>query len=422
MTPEGGHKGEGLVEHLFRHESGKLLSALTRILGPRNLPLAEDVVQDVLCQALEVWKFHAPPDNPSAWLMQAARNRAIDLIRRERTRVKFAPDLEHLLATEWTLAPTVSALLDGELRDDQLRMMFSCCEPSLATDVQVALVLKILCGFSVAEIAHAFLASEAAIEKQLSRGKKVLQQSPSLFEVSRPDELRERMDSVHQALYLLFNEGYHATHERSAIREDLCEEAMRLALLLAEHPAGAVPRTHALVALFCFHAARLAARVDDRGHLVLLEAQDRTRWDRALIARGYQYLERSGGGELTEYHLEAAIAAVHCGAPTFAETNWARIAELYEWLWRERPSPIVALNRAIAIGYARGADEGLRALDAIEGRERLEDYPFLAAARAEFLRRAGRRDEAAAELRRAIEAARNPSEAELLESKLAALV
>lgn len=398
-----------------------MLSALTRILGTHHLSLAEDVVQDVLVQALETWKFHAPPDNPSAWLMQAARNRAIDVIRRDRTRRRFAPDLEHLLESEWTLAPTVGSLmLDSEIHDGQLRMMFSCCAPNLAPEAQVALILKILCGFSVPEIARAFLSSTAAIEKQLARGKKVLQQSPSLFEVSEPAQIQKRIESVHQALYLLFNEGYHATHDEAAIREDLCEEAIRLAVLLAEHPAGAVPRTHALVALMCFHAARLAARVDDRGCLVLLEAQDRARWDRGLVVRGFEFLNRSGAGdELTEYHVEAAIAAKHCAAASFAATDWAGIVELYELLWRARPTPIVALNRAIAVGQARGPEAGLAALDAIDGRERLDAYPFFAAARGEFHRQAGRRSEAAAEFRRALAAARNPSEAKVLEGKLA---
>src|SRR5258706_14757989 len=264
-----------------------MLAALTRILGTHNLPLAEDVVQDVLVQALEVWKFHPPPDNPAAWLMRTARNRAIDLIRRERTRRRFAPDLQHFLDSEWLLVPTVEAHLGGEIKDDLLRMMFSCCPPSLPAEAQVALILKILCGFSVAEIASAFLSTPAAIEKQLQRGKKILQESPSLFETTR---LEQRMESVHEALYLLFNEGYHGSRE--PVREELCHEAIRLAVLLAEHPAGA-GRTDALVALMCFHAARLPARVDDGGCLVLLEAQDRSRWDRALIARGWQYLKRS---------------------------------------------------------------------------------------------------------------------------------
>lgn len=412
-----------LVEHLFRHEAGKMLAALTRILGTHHLSLAEDVVQDVLVQALEVWKFHAPPDNPSAWLMRAARNRAIDLIRRDRTRRRFAPDLQQLLESEWTMVPTVDSLmLGGEIADGQLRMMFSCCPPSLAPEAQVALVLKILCGFSVAEIASAFLSTPAAIEKQLQRGKKVLQQSPSLFEVSDPAELRQRMESVHAALYLLFNEGYHATHDGAAIRAELCEEAIRLTLLLAEHPAGAVPRTHALVALMCFHAARLPARVDDRGCLVLLEAQDRARWDCALIGRGFEYLDRSGtGDELTEYHVEAAIASRHCAAPSFAETDWGSIERLYQLLWQMRPTPIVALNHAIAVGQAHGPEAGLRALDAVDAKGRLDDYPFFAAARADCLRRAGRLDEALAELTRALGSARNGSETQLFEAKIAKL-
>ncbi len=398
-----------------------MLAALTRILGTQNLSLAEDVVQDVLVQALEVWKFHALPENPSAWLMKAARNRAIDLIRRERTRSRFAPDLQYLLESEWTLVPTVdSLLLESEIHDDQLRMMFSCCPPNLPAETQVALILKILCGFSVAEIASAFLSTPAAVEKQLQRGKKVLQQSPSLFAVSETAQLRRRIESVHEALYLLFNEGYHATHEQAAIREELCQEAIRLAVLLAEHPAGALPRTHALVALMCFHAARLPARVDDRGCLVLLEAQDRARWDRALIGRGFEFLDRSGSGpELTELHVEAAIASRHCAAGSFAETDWATIEQLYDLLWQMRPTAIVALNRAIAVGQARGAQAGLAALDAIEDKGSLQDYPFFAAARGDLLRMSGRTSEAAAELKRALASARNPAETRLLAEKLA---
>jgi RNA polymerase sigma-70 factor (ECF subfamily) len=411
-----------LVEHLFRHEAGKMLGALTRILGTHHLSLAEDVVQDVLIQALETWKYHAPPENPSAWLRTAARNRAIDLIRRERTRRRFAPDLQLLLESEWTLVPTVdSLLLEGEIADGQLRMMFSCCPPSLRTETHVALILKILCGFSVAEIASAFLATPAAIEKQLARGKKVLAESPSLFEVADAAQLHARMESVHAALYLLFNEGYHAAHHPAVIRQELCAEAIRLGLLLAEHPAGAVPRSCALVALFCFHAARLPARVDDRGCLVLLEAQDRKQWDRALIARGFEYLDRSSTGcELTDVHIEAAIASRHCVAASFVATDWASIVDLYDLLWQRTPTPIVALNRAIAIGQARGAELGLRALDDIERPDRLADYPFFAAARGELLSKIGRADEAAAEFARALAAARNPSETQLLKAKLAA--
>ncbi len=410
-----------LVEHLFRDEAGKMLAALTRILGVHNLALAEDVVQDTIVHALEAWKLGRVPSNPPAWLMAAARNRAIDLIRRERTRRRFAPDLEHLLGSEWTLATTVDACFQAhEIRDDQLRMMFSCCAPSLSPEAQVALILKTLCGFSVGELASAFLSTEAAVEKQLQRGRRALEEAGSLYEVSGQPRIRQRLDAVLQALYLLFNEGYQASRRERAVREDLCREAIRLGALLAEHPAAGVAKSHALVAMMCFHAARLPARVDDDGCLVLLEAQDRAKWDAELIAAGFRYLDASADGEeVSEYHFEAGIAGAHCAAPTFAATNWLQILLLYECLERVRPSPIVSLNRAIVVGQVHGAEAGLAALDAIDGRERLLEYSYYWAARGDFHRRAGAYTEAAAAFRRALAVTRNAAESRLLEARLA---
>ena len=242
--------GEGpLVEHLFREEAGRLLAALARLLGLHNLALAEDVVQDTLVRALETWRFGVP-ENPSAWLMRAAKNRALDLIRRERTRRRFAPELGGLTDDERTLAQAVEArFAEHELADDVLRMMFTCCAPRLPGEVQVALVLKLLCGFSAGEIAAAFLASEAAVEKQLQRGRRALAAAGALYEVSGAAAIRERLGAVHQALYLLFNEGYHASRRDEGVREELCHEALRLGHLLAEHPVAGVPSTQALLAL-----------------------------------------------------------------------------------------------------------------------------------------------------------------------------
>ena len=246
-------------DHLFRREAGRMVATLTRIFGVHNLALAEDVVQDAFCRALEVWKFRGVPENPSAWLMATAKNRALDVLRRERTARTFAPELGRLLDSEWTLAPTVVELFGSHaIKDDQLRMMFSCCHPRLPEEAQVALVLHYLCGFTVNEVANAFVSSHAAIEKRISRAKKVLAGSRKLFDVANANDFSARLPAVQRALYLLFNEGYHGASTESAVRADLCREAMRLAALLLEHPLGARPATYALAALMCLHAARLA--------------------------------------------------------------------------------------------------------------------------------------------------------------------
>jgi RNA polymerase sigma factor (sigma-70 family) len=412
-----------LVENLFRQEAGRLLAVLTRILGLHNLPLAEDLVQETLCEALEVWKFGRIPDNPTGWLVRCARNRAIDAIRREKVRRRFAADVTSLFESEWTLVPAVDKLFsEGEIADDQLRMMFACCADGLSPEVQIALILKILCGFSVAEIASAFLISEAAVEKQISRGKRILADAGELQEISGA-QIGQRLDSVHRALYLLFNEGYHATEQPMAVREELCREAIRLAALLAAHPAASLPTTFALAGLFYFHAARLPARVGDDGSLILLCEQDRATWDRELIWQGFSCLRQSSaGGMLSEYHVEAAIAAQHCFAERFEDTDWSQILELYELLYRLRPSPVVGLNRAIALRQVEGPEAGLRALDQIEGAERLHEYPFYFAARGEFLAANGEIRKATAETRKALSLARNRAEARILGAKLSNLL
>jgi len=300
-------------DHLFRREAGRMVATLTRVFGVHNLALAEDVVQDAFCRALEVWKFRGVPENPSAWLMATAKNRALDVLRRERTARTFAPELGRLLESEWTLAPVVEELFRANaIKDDQLRMMFSCCHPRLPEEAQVALVLHILCGFSVSEIASAFVSSQAAIEKRISRAKKVLAGSKRLFDVTGADDFSGRLPAVQRALYLLFNEGYHGASPESAVRAELCQEAMRLTGLLLDYPLAAMPATFALSALMCLHAARSPARVDASGNLTSLFDQDRARWDARLVAEGQRLLDLSATGkELTEYHLEAAIASVH---------------------------------------------------------------------------------------------------------------
>jgi RNA polymerase sigma factor (sigma-70 family) len=335
---------------------------LTRILGLGRLDLAEDVVQDTLCRAMENWPVHGVPDNPSAWLMRAARNRAIDLIRRDAQFRFFTPELTHILKLREELPPGTPAF-QNEIRDDQLRMMFACCHPQLSTDAQVTLILKTLCGFSVAEIAHALLVSEESIEKRLARARKQFRDSGDFEEFTGSAEMPGRLGVVYQAIYLLFNEGYHGSQSVQTVRDDLCFEAIRLAELLSEHPQGNRPATFALLALLCFHASRLHGRMDEDGALLQLEIQDRSKWDRELIARGFLFLEKSStGNELTEFHLQAAIASLHCAAVAYEQTDWSKIVELYDDLYKISPSPIVALNRAVALGNAHGPEEGLCAL------------------------------------------------------------
>jgi len=404
----------GVVEHLFRHEAGRLSAALVRVLGPANLDLAEDVVQETLCHALEVWKMGRVPDNPAAWLRTAARNRALDLLRKERIRTRISPQLSE------DLAPSVdAAFTEDALRREQLRMMFACCDARLKPAVQVALVLKLLCGFGVDEVAHAFLASPAAIEKRLARGKAALRRTGALADLAGP-QLTHRLEAVLDALYLLFNEGYHGAHPELAVRAELCAEAIRLARLLTEDEATAQPRTFALLALLCLHAARLPGRVDSRGALVPLEDQDRSAWDRSLAAEGARWLSRAAAEPPTALLLEAAIAAEHCFAKSFADTDWRAIVALYDALYAQLPTPVVALNRAIALAQVEGPKRGLAELQALPGRDRLARYPFYPAALGELHLRAGHAPQAAEEFRRALRLARSPAERSYFQRKLAA--
>jgi RNA polymerase sigma-70 factor (ECF subfamily) len=400
-----------LVDHLFRREAGKMVATLVRVLGVRNVELAEDVVQDALCRALEVWKYHGVPENPSAWLFRAARNRAVDLLRHRKLQALAGPALLRRLP---------AAVEEDELRDDQLRMMFSCAHPDLPPEGQVAVILKYLCGFSVPEIAQAFLSSPAAIEKRLARAKRSMTRSSPEF--PGPKSMAARLDSIHQALYLLFNEGYHGSHPERSVREELCFEALRLAMLLTERPATALPSTFALLGLMCLHAARLPSRLDDRGALILLEAQDRSRWNRPLIKRGFEFLGRSAqGGSLTAFHVEAGIAGIHAQAPSFQATDWSAIVKLYSVLHELRPTPIVSLNRAIALGRAGRAEEGLQELERIRQQGRLSRYPFLEAAAGDLHEQAGRPRQARQHFSRAKDLARNEAERQILERRMVAL-
>jgi RNA polymerase sigma factor (sigma-70 family) len=404
-----------------RRESARLVSVLTRVFGVENLALAEDVVQETLASAFEAWSYSGVPEHYAALLTTAAKNRAIDVFRRERTARKFAPELARFVESEWTLRPAVDDMFQPvALKDDELRMMFSCCHPRLPEEAQVALILNILCGFGVGEIAAAFLASVAAIHKRLQRSKKLLAGSRRLFDLGA-DDFAERLSAVQRALYLLFNEGYHGASAEAVVRTDLCRQAMRLVTMLVEHAPSATPSTKTLASLMCLLAARLAARTDDAGDLKGLFDQDRGRWDARLIAEGVQLLADSATGDaLSPYHVEARIAALHAMAPAASETPWAEIVGLYDVLMRIAPSPVVALNRAMAISQHEGAAAGLAALHALQGKERLAGYPFYAAALGELELRLGNADGALRHLEEAHRLARNDAERRFIERRIAA--
>ena len=393
-----------LVEHFFRHEAGRLHGALLRRFGVQNLALVEDVVQEAMLRALRTWSMGGVPPNPSAWISRVANNLALDALRhRGMSAAKEAAIVTHLEQTASTPASPSEGAEAHEIRDDALRLMFVCCHPLLGPDAQVMLALKVLCGFGTAEIARAFLGTEAAIEKQLTRTKQRLRDAGVRFELPEGAELAPRLDGVLATLYLLFNEGYKASSGERLLREDLCREAIRLAGLLVGHPAGDTPRAHALLALMLFNTARFPTRLDEQGGLLRLDAQDRSRWDHALIDRGLAHLMAAArGDELGEYHVQAGIAACHCLAPDAASTDWARILAHYDDLLRIKPSPIVALNRAVAVANLRGARAGLDAIAAIPQRARLESQHLVHAVTGELLLRMEDHRGAAESFRRAL--------------------
>jgi len=389
---------------LFRRQSGRMTAALVRMLGVRRLDQAEDIVQDTLLAALQAWHTELPRD-PEGWLFAVMRNRFRDALRRERVRTRV---LDAGTSPEETEAEAEETTDESA---DLLRMMFSCCHPALTDDGRTALILRLVCGFGTGEVACAFLADRTAMEKRLARAKRVIADDGQLFEVSTPEQARERMPAVLTALYLTFDAGYHGSVVPEPVRAELCADAIRLATLLAASPATATAEVDALLALMYLHAARMPARLDAAGALVPLERQDRSRWDRDLIARGMERLGASArGGELTTYHLEAGIAAIHAMSPSVEATPWSKISDLYDRLYARKPTAVVALGRAIARAQIDGPARGIDAILAIPGRERLEDYPFYWAALGDLSLRAGDRGRALGWFQRGTKSARNDAE------------
>jgi RNA polymerase sigma-70 factor (ECF subfamily) len=376
-----------VVEDLFRREFAHLVAALTRLLGTSHLALAEDVVQDALLSAMHAWQFEVPQD-PKAWILQTAKNRAIDVIRRDRRLTSLLQAHDSM----WTPAEAVeAAFAPAEDVSNQLAMMLSICDEKLSQETHVTLILRLLCGLSPTEIARAYLVDTQTIDRRLHRGRARLRELGRLYDVSDRQAARGREDSVLQALYLLFNEGYHSSDPDNPLHPAMCADAIRLVELLLESRSTERSEVHALAALFCFNAARLATRLDDDGVFVPLAEQDRARWDRPLIERGVIHLaEAAAGSRLTPWHLEAGIACEHATARATDATNWSRIVELYDSLLALAPSPVVELNRAVAVAELRGPEAGRDALQRVADNPKLSSYSFLWAALADIERRAGR--------------------------------
>lgn len=387
-----------------------MVATLTRIFGFDHLTLAEDVVQEALARALQTWPFYGVPQNPSAWIMRTSRNLALDVVRREKVFRDKEPEIINLIERA-NPEPDRSVFSDQELTDDGLRLMFVCCHPLVPAEAQATLALKTLCGFSVSEIARAFLTTEAAIAKRLVRAKQKIREARIVFEIPAGEELARRLDGVLQSLYLLFNEGYKASSGEKLVREELGDEAIRLTSLLAGHAAGNRPKTHALLALMLLNSARNLARVDADGNLLRLKEQDRTRWDRRMIARGMFHLAQSAAGdEITEYHLQAGIAACHCSAKDYESTDWRHILALYDQLVEADDSPVVALNRAIVVANLHGPRAGLDAVAAIRNRRQLDSYYLLYAVLGEFEAQLNDAQAAAGHFRRSLQLAGTRSE------------
>lgn len=394
-------------------ESPALIARLTRMLG--DVGLAEDMAQDVLLSALEHWPNSGVPDNPAAWLMQAAKHRAIDRLRQRQLHARKHEQLAYELDGQTVAGPDDDRWLEDDIGDDLLRLVFVTCHPSLPTEARVALTLRLLGGLSTEEIARAFLQSEPTIAQRIVRAKRTLAQKQVAFEVPRKQELEERLDSVLEVIYLIFNEGYSATAGEDWMRPALCEEALRLGRVLAGLMKDQ-PEVLGLLALMEMQASRAKARTAKDGTPILLLEQDRARWDRLQIQRGLNALDRAIrlGGEFQPYTLQASIAACHARAVRAEQTDWARIAALYSQLAAVTPSPIIELNRAVAVSRATGAATALPLVDALNADERLRDYPHLPAVRGDLLEQLGRRDEARMEFERAAELTRNARERVLM--------
>lgn len=406
------------VDHAFRHYYGRLVANLTRVFGPARIDLVEDVVQEAMLKAMKSWPFSGVPDHPEAWLGRVARNLAVDVLRRTKLFDEHAGEVASL-DLDTTTDPASRPV--HEVRDDSLRMIFTCCHPALPPDSRLALTLKTLCGFGTREIASALLTKEATVAQRLTRAKAKLQRDRVPFEVPTETELGDRLDSVLEVIYLVFNEGYRAHRGAELVRVDLVHEAIRLAELLTELEHTDRPRVHALLALMLFLGARLPARVGKTGELLTLAEQDRSLWDAGWTQAAMREFERSiRGDELSDYHIEAAIASLHAMAPSYAETAWPKILQRYDELIARNASPVARLNRSVAIAKVEGLEPAIDEIERLRQGAELAEYVMLPVTAAHFHWLAGRRDRAALEYRRALDLHCTEPERTLIRARLEA--
>jgi RNA polymerase sigma factor (sigma-70 family) len=406
-----------LVEHFFRREAGRLVSVLTRFFGWRNFDLVEEMVQATLLEALQSWRARGIPDNPSAWIHKVAKNKVLDSLRHTEVTRRVTRDWIALRPLHYEGIDEL--FLDTAIEDSQLRMFFACCHPMLARENQLALTLKTLCGFGTSEIARALLVNEETVKKRLQRATKDLVDHH--ISLGPPDaaQLIDRLDAVHQVLYLIFNEGHSSSRGETAIRTDLCEDAAYLCHLLCMHPHCSTPTTRALMALMLFHAARLESRLDDQGCILLMEDQDRARWDNRLIERAKYFLDQSAEGTVVSiFHLEAGIAMYHCSAASYEETDWPAILRLYDAMLTIHRSPVYLLNRAIVLSEIAGPRAGITALDEMTEYAALRHYHLFDATLGELYRRAGDLNQARQYLEAARQKTRSPHDHAIIDRRL----
>ncbi len=405
-----------LVDHLFRKEYGRLVSYLTYLLGQDMMLYAEDIAQDTIEDAFKSWRDREIPKNPSAWLFSVAKNKAFNFISRNK---KYT----HLLTDKWLFLPeenTKEIRFESEIDDSMLHMFFACCSPKISYDNQIILILNTLCGFSRVEISRALLIGEETLKKRLFRLKKEIRDRKIEFSIPQGNVLKPRLHAIKNTLYLCFNNGYNSYQGKQIIQKDICLEAMRLCKLIVKHFPND-PEGKALLALMCYHVARFDARTDYRGEIVLLEDQDRRLWDSELIDLGHYYLSEASedGAELSTYHIEANIAAIHCNAGSFGETDWNRLAKLYTWLYLYKPSPVIKLNLAIVESKISGLTRSIEMLNMLENEEKdIAKYHLFYAIRGDFYQQIKDYEKAITDFNKALDLVVSVKESSLIKNKL----
>ena len=409
-----------LVEHFFRHESGKMISVVTGILGSENLILAEDIVQDTIIEAISNWTYKGIPPNQIAWLYMVAKNKTLNAIKHEKYRDRYISESLHLSREEQKVElHTENLFSEDSISDDQLRMMFMCCHPSISKDSQIALILKTLCGFNISEIAKSFLTNNENINKRLVRARKKIKQDKIPFEVPNNQDLDNKVDAVLEAIYLLFNEGYSASTGIELIRVELCKEAIRIAEIIANHKSVTnKTNIYALIAMMQLNSSRFKAREDEKGNILTLSQQNRSLWDLYLMEKGFSNLGRSAQGEhISRYHIMASISSYHCSAKDFDSTDWNSILILYDKLLSIDNSPIVILNRAIVLSKVSSVEKALHELDKIKNQKIMESNYLFYSTKSEFHIQLKDYDEASEALRKAIKLAPLVKEKHMLENR-----